>query len=236
MKPTNGSFIKIVFKRGSIKSQIGQPQFFQNWRRTLGFIIFGGLVIGGRDYSHSWPRDPSRSQSVSWLGALDLTKVHICIDLPKSWWCIWIWACHRPSSPPPRCVFVYICFSLFTIEQLYTYLWYVYIYIYHIDRCECPHHLRRPLAMGHRLVLTQNTEDWGNLRRRFEIYADKSGAHGFGPYFAIFGWFFGYFVVVFTGLVYGKLCQIQILWNWFFSGIELKSRFGRYGRYAAMIS
>ena len=63
----------------------------------------------------------------------------------------------------------------------------IYIYIYHIDRCECPHHLRRPLAMGHGLILTQNTEDWGNLRRRFEIYADKSGAHGFGPYFAIFG-------------------------------------------------
>ena len=29
---------------GSIKSQIGQPEIFQNWRWTLVFIIRGGLV------------------------------------------------------------------------------------------------------------------------------------------------------------------------------------------------
>ena len=137
---------------------------------------------------------------------------------------------------PKMCICLYLFQSFYNRTIIHIFMMCIYIYIYHIDRCECPHHLRRPLAMGHRLVLTQNTEDWGNLRRRFEIYADKSGAHGFGPYFANFCWFLGYFVVVFTGLVYGKLCQIQILWNWFFSGIELKSRFGRYGRYAAMIS
>ena len=35
--------------RGSIKSQIGQSEIFHNWRWTLVFIIWGGLVIGGRD-------------------------------------------------------------------------------------------------------------------------------------------------------------------------------------------
>ena len=34
---------------GSIKNQIGQPQFFQKLETDPSFLLFGGLAIGGRD-------------------------------------------------------------------------------------------------------------------------------------------------------------------------------------------
>ena len=52
-KSTNSSLVfSLFFQRGSTKRQIGQPQIFQNWRWTLVFSIWGGLVIGGRDYCY----------------------------------------------------------------------------------------------------------------------------------------------------------------------------------------
>ena len=64
------------FLKGSIKTQIGQPQIFQNWRRTLAlvFVIWGWFSNRGRDYRkiledpwtpHAFPAEESLPASCS---------------------------------------------------------------------------------------------------------------------------------------------------------------------------
>ena len=133
---------------GSIRSQIGQPQIFQNWRRTLVFTIWGGLVIGGRDYFFDpspsgwigsqiqtfWSLQESHSLCLAWLGWLDVVR-HPSLDV---FYMAWRWkraGLHKDSERWVRTQNWWILCSCRVFDRNTRTIWTISS---SCKRCRCP--------------------------------------------------------------------------------------------------